>query len=218
MESSYNDDVQRRRANQVLDLDASQLSWSGSLDGLADPENWFWQELCDRSAYLHWNGCIGESLELVSASSTVESPIRVILEPVFRVTDSIEVERIGLEWSQTLTMVATGCPFGGGRWWFECPGRGCGHRRAKLYRPDRSWWACRVCYGLTYESRSCYSARSWRHPWAGRAQVCDRLDNARERLDRKNMRRGLSRWRKDAKADGRGEMWPIIVNSEAATD
>jgi len=171
----------RREAEWTLAVDSGELAWSGSLDGVAVAENWFWKELRERSAHLHWNGNIGESLEFVSASSTVVSPTRIIFEPVFRVVNSVDETRIGLEWDQTLTLVATGCPFGGGRWWFECPGEGCGQRRAKLFRPDRSWWACRVCYGLTYQSRARYSGRSKRQARAGREQAWDQQDNARER-------------------------------------
>ncbi len=206
----------RRRANQILHLDASELSWSGSLDGLADPANWFWTELRERSEYLLWNGSAGDALELVSATTRIESPKRVVFEPVFRVTDSLDENRIGTQWSQPLILVSTGCPLGGGRWWFECPARGCGHRRAKLYRPTFSWWACRVCYGLTYQSRSCYSGRSWRHPWAGRAQQWDRLDNLQERRDRASLRRRLSRWRSAAKGDERREKWTVMASSEAS--
>jgi hypothetical protein len=48
-------------------------------------------------------------------------------------------------------------PFGGRRWWFNCPafrdGRHCGRRCSKLYLPPGGRvFACRRCYNLTYAS------------------------------------------------------------------
>jgi hypothetical protein len=41
--------------------------------------------------------------------------------------------------------------FGGCRWWFLCPLRGCGRRAGKLYLPcGARLFGCRHCYGLTY--------------------------------------------------------------------
>lgn len=41
----------------------------------------------------------------------------------------------------------------GTRWWFRCPAVGCGRRVRKLYlAPGGTYFACRHCYGLTYES------------------------------------------------------------------
>jgi hypothetical protein len=47
--------------------------------------------------------------------------------------------------------------FGGVRWWWHCPT--CGVRRLSLYRRDGGAWACRVCLGLTYQSRR--NMRPW---------------------------------------------------------
>ena len=47
--------------------------------------------------------------------------------------------------------------YGGVRFWFICPVRGCGRRVAKIYLPPKGrYFACRECYGLTY--RSCQVA------------------------------------------------------------
>ena len=48
-------------------------------------------------------------------------------------------------------------PYGGVRWFFECPliatNHGCGRRASKLYLPPGgSKFACRQCYDLTYSS------------------------------------------------------------------
>ena len=43
---------------------------------------------------------------------------------------------------------------GGVRWWFVCPGPGCGKRVGKLYLPwGGTEWRCRGCHSLTYVSQ-----------------------------------------------------------------
>jgi Zn-finger nucleic acid-binding protein len=49
-----------------------------------------------------------------------------------------------------LKFTATSCRFGGRRWWLLCPT--CGRRVGKLYRPGAEWFACRRCYGITYQA------------------------------------------------------------------
>lgn len=52
---------------------------------------------------------------------------------------------------QEIVLTPTPQPRGGARYWFLCPR--CGRRSAKLYKPPRvKPFACRLCYGLTYES------------------------------------------------------------------
>lgn len=50
-------------------------------------------------------------------------------------------------------IVSTDCYFGGKRYWFKCPAKGCGRMVAKLYQ-GQDIFACRHCYNLTYESRN----------------------------------------------------------------
>jgi ribosomal protein L37E len=52
--------------------------------------------------------------------------------------------RIGLE--------HTSCHLGGKRAWFQCPGRGCARRVAKLHQVGRHF-VCRHCGNLAYESQ-----------------------------------------------------------------
>src|SRR5580704_5604521 len=54
---------------------------------------------------------------------------------------------------QSLALRSTTLHFGGLRWWFSCPGRGCGRRCGNLYY-DRSanGFLCRLCLRLTYRS------------------------------------------------------------------
>jgi len=56
-------------------------------------------------------------------------------------------------------LVTTPCHFGGVRWWFLCPlitnGVSCGRRVGTLYcPPGATYYGCRHCYNLTYESRN----------------------------------------------------------------
>lgn len=57
------------------------------------------------------------------------------------------------EYDYPVRLEYTPCTFGGVRPWFRCPGRGCGDRVGKLYRPPgREVFACRECYELGYLS------------------------------------------------------------------
>ena len=53
-------------------------------------------------------------------------------------------------------LVTTRPHYGGLRWWFVCPGNGCGGRRVyKLYLPPWGlYFLCRHCCDLAYESQS----------------------------------------------------------------
>jgi hypothetical protein len=65
--------------------------------------------------------------------------------------------------------------FGGERWWFQCPGVECGRRVRKLYiGPGGTYFVCRHCYNLTYDSAQSHDARVnffLNHPEAARAAV-----------------------------------------------
>jgi len=55
--------------------------------------------------------------------------------------------------SYPITITTTPQPKGGSRYWFVCPLRECGRVTAKLYLPNgASYFGCRKCYNLTYES------------------------------------------------------------------
>ena len=49
--------------------------------------------------------------------------------------------------------------YGGTRWWFTCPLKGCDRRVAKLYLASR-YFGCRQCYDLTY--RTCQRSKRTR--------------------------------------------------------
>ena len=63
------------------------------------------------------------------------------------------------ECNYKVRLVTTPCHFGGVRWWFLCPlitnGVSCGRRVGTLYcPPGATYYGCRHCYNLTYESRN----------------------------------------------------------------
>ncbi|MEA3406613.1 MAG: hypothetical protein U9R48_00855 [Chloroflexota bacterium] len=60
----------------------------------------------------------------------------------------------GEEIDYRVPLTTTRPHFGGQRWWFSCPGRGCGGRRVgKLYLPPGEiYFLCRHCHDLTYRS------------------------------------------------------------------
>ena len=68
--------------------------------------------------------------------------------------DHFELEVVGLPAGpQRVWLTETPCYFGGLRYWFRCPGPGCGTRVAKLYRPSEApQFLCRHCHDLTYLS------------------------------------------------------------------
>jgi len=55
-----------------------------------------------------------------------------------------------------ITLTSTACHFGGHRWWFICPlsvrENYCGRRVGRLYLGGGSYFGCRHCYNLTYQS------------------------------------------------------------------
>ena len=185
----------RRTQEWTLSLDASELAWGGLLDGVVDPQGMPWGALLADSGRLTGTGHAAEELFFLGACVRRRGHDRAKVEVDFGVLDSVDPERVGIVWSQTLHLVATPCPFGGQRWWFQCRAEGCGKRRAKLYRPGLSWWACRECYGLTYTSRSRYSSRTERsNGWGRLGQSWDRNEAECQRRDRANLRRSLLRW------------------------
>lgn len=104
---------------------------------LADfPREWFQRH---RTGTLTWSrgdyktGSVGYRL----------SPDRLVLH--YTVTKDGERQPI----EERFVMTPTEQPFGGRRWWIEC--KGCGRRCRVLY--GGTYFRCRQCYRLTYESQ-----------------------------------------------------------------
>jgi len=192
----------RRRAVELTPfLDASELAWSGALDGRADFEAWPWadwaqrdQDLCERRL------CI-EAVRALCLVTRVESPTRVRLDLNFALLDTLTPDRSRRQWSQVFRLESTRCSFGGRRWWFRCPS--CERLRARLYRPRWGEWECRECGGLTYRTRQ-EENRDSRHGRGMRAirRTWDLQEVATQRSDRRNLRRRISRWRWAVRRDG----------------
>lgn len=65
----------------------------------------------------------------------------------------------GGEWidcDYQVDLATTPCRYGGGRYWFLCPLRGCGRRSGMLYLAGE-YAGCRTCYNLRYGSQQ----RNW---------------------------------------------------------
>lgn len=63
-----------------------------------------------------------------------------------------QIRKHGGEWqamNYPVCLTTTPCTYGGERFWFICPARGCGRRVAILYGYD-AIFACRHCYRLAY--------------------------------------------------------------------
>jgi hypothetical protein len=63
-----------------------------------------------------------------------------------------------------IRITTTKPPFGGRRYWFQCPlsnsGRVCGRRVGRLYLPPGSaFFGCRICHNLTYRSAQTHDKR-----------------------------------------------------------
>lgn len=73
---------------------------------------------------------------------------------VYTNTTGYSVEK--KEFDYKVPLATTPCNLGGVRYWFVCPlnksGVYCGKRVGKLY--GGSWFGCRHCYDLSYESRN----------------------------------------------------------------
>lgn len=109
-----------------------------------------------RSGGIAWKNCYGEETSSIGvAVSTMEGDNYVRFQ--YTTTDRSTGEKTEYDYKVRLT--TTLCNFGGVRYWFICPlsrnGVYCGRRVAKLYKaPGGSYFGCRHCYNLSYESRN----------------------------------------------------------------
>ena len=98
-------------------------------------------------ATLTWtNTATGEDVSSIACLVYTIDATRVI-----RLYYSITETGENIEYPVRLT--TTPLPWGGVRWAFLCPGGNCGRVCRKLYLPPRGrYFACRLCYRLTYTS------------------------------------------------------------------
>jgi hypothetical protein len=133
-------------------------------EGLLKPGRWF---------SLHRSRADRETGSIGGVVDGTEPPERVILTYRHRSGPSGEREDV----QEPVPLTWTACNFGGQRAWFVCPGAGCGRRVAVLYGPG-SYFLCRHCYDLVYESqrengmyRALHKAQSIRERLGGSASM-----------------------------------------------
>jgi hypothetical protein len=109
-----------------------------------------------RAGGIAWKNCYGEETSSIGVTvSTMDGDNYVRFQ--YTTTDRNSGEKTDYDYRVQLT--TTPCNFGGVRYWFICPlsrnGIYCGRRVAKLYKaPGGSYFGCRHCYDLSYESRN----------------------------------------------------------------
>jgi hypothetical protein len=78
---------------------------------------------------------------------------RPYFQPIYSNSDTKE------KFDYKISLTTTSLNYGGKRWWFICPLKGCGKRVGKLYLSGR-YFGCRKCLNLSYESQN--EAPHWR--------------------------------------------------------
>ena len=139
----------RRLVTEMLQLDAKSIK-----DVLKGPAG--------QARVLGWVS-LEDRLGVVFLPGSPKTPRGVALVPVPRSVPLNDTEAV---WEAMVPRVvdsplipirATRPHFGGERLWLVCP---CDRKVRILYRPaHRATWACRTCWGLTYESRRLH--RNW---------------------------------------------------------
>jgi hypothetical protein len=104
---------------------------------------------CDLETAVHgtssWKNSWGEKSEI---SILFYAPEKIQLS--YTITKKQDDEKKYLDYYVYLD--TTPCNFGGKRWWFLCPN--CNRRRRILYLPPgATYFLCRICHNLTYESQ-----------------------------------------------------------------
>ncbi len=113
-------------------------------------------EPCCMSGTISWkNSCGEETSSIGILVSTLDGDDYVRFQ--YATTDRNSGEKT--EYDYRVSLTTTPCNLGGVRHWFICPlskgGVYCGRRVAKLYKaPGASYFGCRHCYNLSYESRN----------------------------------------------------------------
>jgi hypothetical protein len=182
----------KRRIEWTLALDASEIAWSGALDGATDLTAWPWSDFEARSCEL-WEGWhTPEALRVQEFVLVTRNERSAFVKVVFSVLETHRPDwGVGPTREEHFSLDGIPQPLGGLRWWFRCPT--CDARRAKLYKPQHAWM-CRKCAGLTYTSSARYSSRTQSsRGWAAVGQWMD-YDHARwEQRSRASLRRRLRR-------------------------
>ncbi len=192
-------------------IDASEIAWSGALDGICDPSAPPWSDWAAKDRYLFDRGFCPGVFELRHCIVGIESLTEARLEVHFERVAPVRVGESPLTFRQLLFMAATPCPMGGQRWWFTCTL--CSRRCARLFRSPSGFLECRKCCGLTYKTQQVHNKAS-RHG-RGLRRLWAHLDCEPRWIEaaaRRTNRRGLSRWRKDVRGDEQYRIGlPVLV-------
>jgi len=103
--------------------------------------------------WISWKNHTGEVTSSIGYSSDCSGDYSATLRFTYTLTRDDQRSRI----EEPVQLTTTRPFFGGIRWWFVCPlyinGRACQRRVRKLYLPSGgTYFGCRTCYNLTYES------------------------------------------------------------------
>jgi hypothetical protein len=85
----------------------------------------------------------------IGSISVANEPNLVSFSFVYREDASSEWKKV----SQRLRIIWSGCAFGGGRPWLQCPVHECGRRIAIVYLGRAPLFACRKCHDLAYATQ-----------------------------------------------------------------
>jgi hypothetical protein len=118
----------RSTTTGMLQLKISDMVKSGVIN----PDSWGkgnWQWTCD-----------GERTGWIGYEVDTREPWQPSLRLIYNANDE--------PYDYTVRLETTQPNYGGIRWWFRCPARGCGRRVAILY--GGKIFACRKCHNLAY--------------------------------------------------------------------
>jgi hypothetical protein len=119
---------------------------------------------------LTWRNRLGE--RILSVGYWLE--FKAEDQRVVHLAQKVEADGTETRFVEPILLSSTVPNFGGVRWWFICPliedGLACKRRVKKLFLPPgETYFGCRACYRLTYESAQSHDARVdklMKNPWA----------------------------------------------------
>ena|SRR5260370_19481903 len=119
---------------------------------------------------LTWRNRLGE--RILSVGCWLE--FKAEDQRVVHLAQKVEADGTETRFVEPILLSSTVPNFGGVRWWFICPliedGLACKRRVKKLFLPpSETYFGCRACYRLTYESAQSHDARVdklMKNPWA----------------------------------------------------
>jgi hypothetical protein len=213
-----NDNRRQRTRTAVegfLRMDASELAWSGSLDGSAGVDEWPWVDLAQSAESLYERGWLPQAVRVTEYEVRPDEDGGTVMDLTVQATQGYGASE-GWTAAESVTLSPSPAPFGGVRWWFICSG--CARRRAHLYARGLGSWSCRECLGLTYLSRQRRNWASYRGSgWMAVRRVFDRDGAACKKRARRAIRRRLSRWRASARSkEAIRQAVPVLTRASIA--